>query len=142
MSLNIPVLEQSFDQIKPHANEFVASFYTTLFADYPQLRPMFAQTNLAEQHKKLIGALVLVIANLRRPEVLANALRGLGARHALYGVRPEHFDMVGAALLKTFELYLGEAWTPTTEQAWTNAYGAIVGLMLEGAETQPARIAA
>ena len=103
---------------------------------------MFTQTNMAEQHKKLIGALVLVIANLRRPEVLANALRGLGARHALYGVRPEHFDMVGAALLKTFGLYLGEEWTPTTEQAWTDAYGAIVGLMVEGAEAQPVRIAA
>ncbi len=31
MSLNVELLEQSFEQIKPDANEFVSTFYTTLF---------------------------------------------------------------------------------------------------------------
>jgi hypothetical protein len=31
MSLNVELLEQSFDKIKPSADEFVASFYEKLF---------------------------------------------------------------------------------------------------------------
>lgn len=46
----------------------------------------------------------------------------------------EHYPIVGVALLKTFESYLGTDWTPKVKQAWTNAYGVIVNLMLEGAK--------
>ena len=41
---------------------------------------------------------------------------------------------MGAALLKNFESYLGENWTPEVEQAWTDAYDKIANIMLEGAE--------
>lgn len=41
---------------------------------------------------------------------------------------------MGAALLKNFESYLGENWTPEVEQAWTDAYEKIANIMLEGAE--------
>jgi hemoglobin-like flavoprotein len=44
---------------------------------------------------------------------------------------------VGAALLDTFALHLGEAWTPEVKEAWVEAYGAISSLMLEGANGHP-----
>ena len=69
MSLNVELLEQSFDKIKPRANDFVASFYEDLFAAHPEVKPLFANTNMVEQRKHLIAALVLVIQNLRKPEV-------------------------------------------------------------------------
>jgi hypothetical protein len=40
--------------------------------------------------------------------------------------------MVGTALLKTFEFYLGTDWTPEVKQAWADAYAEIVNIMLEG----------
>lgn len=139
MSLNVPVLEESFELIKPRANEFVTDFYANLFADYPQTRAMFAGTNMEEQKKKLLGALVLVVDNLRNPDILANAVQRLGGRHAMYGVATEHYDMVGGSLLKTFEAHLGPQWTPDVKQAWVDAYGAIAGIMQQGA-TSPATL--
>ena len=68
------------------------------------------------------------------PDVLSDALKGLGARHVKYGALPEHYPLVGNALLTTFEQYLGEDWTPEVTQAWVDAYGAITKLMLEGAD--------
>ena len=65
MSFNVEVLEDSFAQIQPHASEFAADFYSNLFNDYPQVQPLFANTNMVEQRKHLVSALVLVIANLR-----------------------------------------------------------------------------
>ena len=139
--LNVELLEQSFDRVKPQANEFVASFYDNLFTAHPEAKPLFETTNMEAQKKKLLDSLVLVVENLRQPNVLDEALRGLGARHVRYGALPEHYPLVGEALLTTFEQYLGNKWTPKTKDAWVGAYGAISEMMLDGADYSQAEIA-
>ncbi|MEM9805184.1 MAG: globin family protein [Cyanobacteria bacterium P01_D01_bin.56] len=134
MSLNVELLEQSFELVKPKADEFVGSFYNNLFTDYPASKPLFEHSDMGKQQQMLKGALVMVIENLRKPDVLSNALKGLGARHVKYGALPEHYPLVGNSLLKTLEQYAGSAWTPDLKEAWTGAYGAITELMLEGAD--------
>ncbi|MGF1459214.1 MAG: globin family protein [Leptolyngbyaceae cyanobacterium] len=124
----------------PRADDFVASFYSNLFADYPDAKPLFAHTNMAKQQKMLLESLVFVVENLRQPEALSGALQGLGARHMKYGALPEHYPLVGNSLLKTFSQYLGNDWTPETQQAWAEAYGAITMLMLEGADYAPEQV--
>ncbi|MFE1746306.1 globin family protein [Coleofasciculus sp. H7-2] len=134
MSLNVELLEQSFEKVKPHADEFVASFYENLFAAHPEVKPLFAKTNMAEQRKHLLAALGLVVQNLRKPEVLGEALKTLGAKHVGYGTIPQHYPAVGGALLTTFEQYLQQDWTPEVKQAWTDAFGVITQQMLKGAD--------
>lgn len=139
MSLNVELLESSFLQIKEQETEFTTHFYTNLFADYPELKPLFANIHMEEQARKLFKSLVLVVKSLRRPDVLASTLKSLGTRHIQYRVLPEHYPMVGSTLLKTFSICLEEAWTPNTEQAWSEAYAAVTQLMLSGAQ-YPAKI--
>ncbi|NEO32593.1 MAG: flavohemoprotein [Symploca sp. SIO3C6] len=134
MSLAVEVLEQSFEKVKPQANEFATSFYENLLTDYPETKPLFANTDMESQKQKLLTSLVLVVENLRKPDVLENALKSLGAKHVDYQVIPEYYPYVGQALLKTFEHYLDSDWTPEVKQAWTDAYSAITSLMLEGAK--------
>ena len=141
MSLQVEVLEKSFDEIKPQADEFVASFYDNLFTAHPEARPLFDTTDMQAQKKKLLNSLVLVVENLRNPDVLGGALKGLGARHVKYGALPEHYPLVGGALLTTFEQYLQDKWTPQVKQAWVDAYGAISEIMLDGADYSEAEIA-
>jgi hemoglobin-like flavoprotein len=133
LTLQIDVLESSFQEIAPQGETFVAAFYERLFAQFPQTRAFFTATDMKEQQKKLLGALVLVIQNLRKPDVLGPALKGLGQRHTTYGVRPEHYPIVGAVLLDTFAAVLGKSWTLERQTAWTQAYDAICTLMLQGA---------
>ena len=133
MTLQIELLESSFQAIAPQGGAFVTAFYERLFTSFPQTRAFFASTDMKEQRKKLLGALALVIQNLRKPEVLTSALQGLGQRHVSYGVLPEHYPIVGAVLLETFADILGERWTPAYHDAWADAYGAVCALMLEGA---------
>ena len=141
MSLQVELLEKSFDGIKPHANEFVGSFYENLFTANPEAKPLFDTTDMEAQKKKLLSSLVLVVENLRKPDVLDGALRGLGARHVKYGALPEHYPLVGSALLTTFGQYLKEEWTPEVKQAWIDAYVAISDIMLDGADYSEAEIA-
>jgi len=133
MSLQIELLENSFQAIAPRGGEFVEVFYERLFTQFPQTRAFFTSTDMKEQRKKLLGALLLVIQNLRKPEVLTSALKGLGQRHVAYGVRPEHYPIVGAVLLETFSDLLGEDWTPEYRDAWAQAYEVVCSIMLEGA---------
>ncbi|MGR3277154.1 globin family protein [Acaryochloris marina NIES-2412] len=140
MALQVELLESSFEKVKPQANEFVSSFYHNLFTDYPAAQPLFEGTDMEKQGGKLLQSLVLVIENLRKPDALSNALKGLGARHVKYGALPEHYPLVGSTLLKTFEQYLGDAWTEEVQSAWVDAYGAITTIMLDGADYSEAEV--
>jgi hemoglobin-like flavoprotein len=135
MSLNVELLENSFQLIKPQAEEFATKFYDNLLTDYPEVQPLFAHTDLTKQRKHLISALVLVVENLRRPESLKEALTSLGVRHVNYGTIPEYYPFVGQTLLKTFEQVLQTNWTPEIKQAWVDAYEVISQVMLTGAAT-------
>ncbi len=141
MSLKVELLENSFEEVKPVATEFVGSFYNNLFTANPEAKPLFEHTNMASQQKMLLNSLVMVVENLRKPDVLDSSLRGLGARHVKYGALPAHYPLVGGALLTTFEQYLKEKWTPEVKQAWVEAYGAISEIMLDGADYSQGEVA-
>ncbi|NJN24377.1 MAG: globin, partial [Acaryochloridaceae cyanobacterium RL_2_7] len=132
--LQVELLENSFAKIVPKADEFASSFYENLFTDYPAAKPLFKETDIKAQSKKLTASLVFVVENLKKPDALTDALKGLGARHVQYGALPEHYPLVGNTLLKTFEQYLQADWTPETKQAWVDAYGVITEVMLDGAD--------
>lgn len=134
MSLNVELLEQSFELVKPQADSLMDSFYNNLFTDYPAAKPLFTHTDMAKQKQQLKGAIVMVVENLRNADVLSNSLKGLGARHVRYGALPEHYPLVGNSLLKALEQHAGSAWTPEVKDAWVGAYGAITELMLDGAD--------
>ncbi|MBW4623741.1 MAG: hypothetical protein KME17_30820 [Cyanosarcina radialis HA8281-LM2] len=137
MSLKVELLERSFKQIGDRGLEFTAEFYANLFANYPEVQPLFQNTQLEAQGKKLFDSLVLVVDNLRQPEVLSQALKGLGTKHVNYGVLPEHYPMVGNSLLMTFASFLDSDWTPEVKAAWTEAYGAVTQLMWAGTDYPP-----
>ena len=130
--MDIALLETSFEQIKPQAIAFSASFYEALFQLSPQLKPLFANTSQQAQEKKLIFSLAAIVDNLRSPEILGPALASLGARHLEVGTLKEHYPLVGHALLNTMAEYLGDSWTPELADAWLNAYEAIANTMLDG----------
>jgi hemoglobin-like flavoprotein len=138
MTLQIELLETSFQAITPCGDAFVTAFYERLFTRFPQTRAFFASTDMLEQRKKLLEALALVIQNLRKPDVLTSVLKGLGQRHGDYGVRPEHYPILGAVLLETFADFLGERWTQEYHDAWVQAYEAASMIMLEEANVAAA----
>ncbi len=138
MSLQIDVLESSFQAIAPQGDVFAASFYDRLFARFPETRALFPTTDMTRQQKKLLAALALTVQNLRKPDVLAGHLKELGKQHVRYAVEADHYPLVGAVLLETLAAFLGERWTQECQAAWTEAYEAITALMLEGAQTASA----
>ncbi len=135
LPFDVELVENSFARIRPQLSEFSMSFYANLFIIYPETKPLFAKTDMEIQRQKLAESLILVVLNLRKPNLLIQALRNLGERHTKYGTLPKHYPLVGNALLTTLEQYLREDWTPELKQAWTDAYNLISEIMLEGANS-------
>lgn len=136
--LDIEVLETSFEAIAPSAERLVERFYEELFDRHPAVRPIFAGTDLVEQRGKLLAALKLVMANLRKPDALASAVGELGRRHQDYGALPEHYPAVAETLIDVMADIAGSAWTPAVENAWKNALGAIAEIMLDAYQSDAA----
>ncbi len=135
--LNVEILETSFQAVQDAHQNFPTAFYTNLLGDYPEVKPLFANTRMDEQGNHLFESLKFVVANLRNSELLAQKLKGLGTRHVKYGVLPQHYPLVGNSLLKTLATIAGDAWTSEVKQAWVDAYAAITSIMLEGADYPP-----
>lgn len=129
-ALDIDLLETSFAMLAPHGEKLVERFYEKLFSSYPTLKPMFEGTTDRAQQKKLLGALVLVVNNLRKPEVLQKALQDLGRRHQGYGVNEEHYGMVAETLIDAMQEMAGDAWTDEIEDAWRSALTVVGEIML------------
>jgi len=133
MTVPVEVLEQSFDLVAPRGDELVDRLYDNIFAAAPAALALFADADRAEQKKKLLATLIVVRKSLRNLEAIVPALQTMGARHARYGVLPEHYPVVGAALLDAMATIGGENWRPEYTEAWAGAYQIVQETMLSGA---------
>jgi len=126
--VQIELVQSSFARVEPIADSAAALFYLRLFELDPSLRPMF-KGNMAEQRKKLMTTLTVVVRGLTRLEALVPAVQALGRRHAGYRVADEHYDTVAEALLWALHQGLGEDFTPDVAAAWSAAYGILADVM-------------
>lgn len=105
-------------------------FYKRLFIQYPGLRSLFKGT-MEAQYQKFVDTLTLIVARIDRPDTIMPELGQLAQRHEGYGVKPEHYALVGEALIWTLKTGLGTDWNADVEAAWLAAYTMLTEAMLE-----------
>lgn len=132
----VHLIRKSFAELSRHDHVAALIFYRRLFEIDPGLRPLFT-TNIEEQSRKLVDMLAVLIAMIERPVGLELELRAMGARHAGYGVRDEHYATVGRALMDMLSATLGAGFTPEVRAAWTVLYSAVETTMKIGAKEHP-----
>jgi hemoglobin-like flavoprotein len=130
--MDAQLLRESFDLVTANKEQFAQDFYTRLFSTSPQTKTLFADTDMQQQQATLVGTIAGVIAGIEKGENIVPALQKLGARHASYNVKPEHYPLVGTALIETFQQYLQDRFTPSMQQSWIEAYGVVSEQMILG----------
>jgi len=130
------LVQESFARLAPRAPQAAALFYDNLFAIDPSLKPLF-RGDLAEQGKKLMQMIAAAVNLLGELDQLVPILRGLGCRHAEYGVEADHYFTVGVALIWTLEDALGAEFTAPVRKAWATAYELMSQTMVESAAHLP-----
>jgi len=133
--INVALVQQTWNQVLPIADDAARLFYNRLFQLDPSLRAMFKHTDMGEQRKKLLMMITVAVRGLDKVDELLPAKRALGKRHVGYGVQDHHYDTVGAALLWTLEQGLGEAFTEEARESWTETYYTLANVMRSASQS-------
>ena len=129
----ITLVQESFEKVKPIAPTAAKIFYSKLFELDPTLKALFPSSDeaMVEQGNKLMSMLSSAVAGLSNLDMLVPVLQNLGKRHVEYKVEPSHYDTVGAALLDTLAVGLGDDFTPEVKEAWGSVYGTMATVMID-----------
>jgi nitric oxide dioxygenase len=123
------LIHDSFAEIAPESDLVARIFYDRLFEIAPQMRPFFRE-DMTEQRVKFMATLSMLVNSLSNLDIVLPAAGKLAKRHVNYGVIPEHYPIVGQALLWTIQRTLGLNWTSDIAAAWTEAYGMLSDHMI------------
>jgi nitric oxide dioxygenase len=132
----VSLVQSSFAKVAPISDKAAELFYDRLFEIAPQVKSLF-HSDMSEQRRKLMATLAIVVGGLSKLESILPAASSLATRHVAYGAKPEHYPVVGAALLWTLEKGLGKDWTPEVAAAWTAAYNTLSSFMINQAYGRP-----
>lgn len=122
------LVKSSWASVLPIAPQAAELFYGKLFELDPSLKALF-KGDMKEQGDKLMKMINTAVNGLDRLEGIVPAVQQLGVRHVAYGVKDEHYDTVGAALLWTLETGLADAFTDDVKDAWATVYGVLADTM-------------
>lgn len=132
------LLKESWTLVEEQQDRVAGYFYARIFLSHPGLRDLFP-VQMDVQRARLLNAIVTAVQTLEDPEVFDEYLRALGRDHRKFHVHPDHYDVVGGALIEAMRAFAGEQWSIEYDQAWADAYGVIAAKMLAGAaaDTNP-----
>jgi hemoglobin-like flavoprotein len=103
-------------------DDFAQRFYELLFAEHPELEPLFYRSSRGALAKMFAQKLMAIVDHLDDAAWVERELGTLARAHHGYGVTPEMYSPVGSALLATLREACGDEWSPAAERAWASAY--------------------
>jgi hemoglobin-like flavoprotein len=133
------LVRTSFQNVVPISDTFTRLFYGRLFELAPEVKPLF-KNSVEKQGPKLVASLVVVLKGLDRIDALVPLLQDLAYRHIAYGVRREHYQILGETLLWTLDCVLGKALTPEAKEAWATAYQLLATACIDAAYAPQERL--
>ena len=116
------IIKTTAPVLKEHGEAITTEMYKVLFSKYPETQELFKESS-ADQHKKLANAVYAYAVNIDKLENLGKGIEQMAAVHVKTKVKPEHYPMVGDALLQAIKTVLGDAGTDEIMAAWGEAYG-------------------
>merc|ERR1712232_1547885 len=75
-----------------------------------------------------VGTAVSLLTDL---PTLVPVLQALGLKHQSLGVAPEHYDIVGEAVIESLAVALGPNFTDPVKNAWLKIYTTVKTVMTE-----------
>ena len=129
------LVRHTHDPLREVAGPVALLFYGRLFEIDPSARRLF-HNDLAVQGRKLMDTLDVLVDSLDDFDAVRDRLFALGQRHRGYGVRPEQYASVVAALLWALGQALGAVYDAPTRDAWRAVLTAVSTAMQEGASAR------
>lgn len=126
----IKTVKATIPVLKEHGLAITSRMYDVLFEKYPETKSLFSSAP-EEQPKILAAAIAAYATNIDNLEVLNEAVGRMAQAHVNSQVKPEHYPMVGDAVLTAMQDVLGDAATPEILEAWKEAYFFLGDILIE-----------
>lgn len=124
-------LRAGFLSLIPVSDETAAEMYDRIFAAAPAARALF-HGPIEAQHEKLMNMFASMLDMLDDPHGFYDACVALGARHVGYGTMPDHYPVVGQALIEAIRVTSPEPLSPEDESLWIRLYTVAADYMMDG----------
>ncbi|UOR10782.1 NO-inducible flavohemoprotein [Halobacillus amylolyticus] len=129
----VRIVKSTIPVLAEHGEEITTCFYQRMFADYPELKNIFNQTNqkAGRQPKALANAVYAAAQHIDDLGAIMPTVMQISEKHRSLNVKPEHYPIVGEYLLLAIKEVLGDAATDNIIEAWGEAYGVIAEAFIE-----------
>jgi len=129
-SSTVAIIKATAPAVAANAEAITSTMYEILFTKHQELKELFKNAP-ADQHKKLAAAVVAYATNIDNLDILKGAVEKMALTHVSASVKPEHYPIVGTALLEAVSKVLGEAATSEVVNAWKEAYFFLADILIE-----------
>ena len=133
------IIKSTAPVLKQHGEAITTAMYKVLFSKYPQTQELFKDAS-KDQHKKLANAVYAYAENIDKLENLGKGIEKMASVHVKTNVKPEHYPMVGDALLQAIKTVLGDGATDEVMKAWEEAYGFLAHVLIDREEKMYAQV--
>ena len=129
----IEIVKSTVPALKEHGVEITKTFYKNIFANNPEVKPLFNMDRQVsgEQPKALAMVVLAAAQNIDNLESLLPAVRKIGEKHCDAKIKEEHYPIVGANLLGAIKEVLGDVATDEVIDAWGKAYEVIAKIFID-----------
>ncbi|UOQ95496.1 NO-inducible flavohemoprotein [Halobacillus shinanisalinarum] len=129
----VRIVKSTVPVLAERGEDITTCFYQQMFADYPELKNLFNQTNqkAGRQPKALANAVYAAAQHIDDLSAIMPTVMQISEKHRSLNVKPEHYPIVGEYLLLAIKEVLGDAATDDIIEAWGEAYGVIANAFIE-----------
>jgi nitric oxide dioxygenase len=125
------IIKACIPALEVHGLAITTEMYRRLLID-PDIRSYFNLSHQADgsQARALAGAVLAYARHIDDPGVLGAAIERIAEKHVGLTVQPDHYPLVGTALLGAIGEVLGDAATPEILEAWGHAYWFLADILI------------
>ena len=129
----IEIIKSTVPALKEHGVEITTTFYKTMFANNPEVKPLFDmdKQESGKQPKALAMTILAAAENIDNLGVLLPAVKKIGEVHCNKKVTPEMYPIVGKNILIAIKEVLGDAATDEVIEAWGKAYEVMAKVFID-----------
>ena len=131
----LALIERSYQQIEPNADQITNSFFRRVFELEPALQRLLPSEPQIRKAFVLTG-LNFIVDNLHQLDVMHLSAQSLGHTLVSKGILPAHYEPMSQALLDAFNQLQSGSLCPRTKVAWNEVCTMLANTMKRAAEIE------
>jgi len=128
-SKTVELVKSTASAIEQNAEAITIRMYEVLFNKYPETKLIF-ENAASDQHRKLAFFVSTYAVNIDNLALLSDIVEKIATTHVNVAVKPEHYPMVGDAILMAMKDILGDTASDEVLQAWREAYFFLADILI------------